>query len=122
LSNTLGAVGPDEAGYMELRAFLDRFFSIYRHYGPVIRAWMEGQVEDREVSHLGVKAFTDIATALGARMREAGSSGDEATISALMALLERFAYFLVSRRLDFDTDATLDTVATVVHRGFFAAA
>ncbi len=83
---------------------------------------MEGQVEDREVSHLGVKAYTDIATALAKRMREAGAPGDEATVSALMALLERFAYFLVSRRLDFDPDETLDTVATVVHRGFFAAA
>ena len=83
---------------------------------------MEGQVEDREVSHLGVRAFTDIATTLGARMRAAGAVGDDAAISALMALLERFAYYLVSRRLDFDNDRTLDTVATVVHRGFFAAA
>jgi AcrR family transcriptional regulator len=122
LSTTLGAVPADETGYAELRSFLDRFFTTYRHYGPVIRAWMEGQVEDREVSHMGVKAFTDIATALGQRMREAGAAGDDATISALMALLERFAYFLVSRRLDFDADDTLDTVATVVHRGFFAAA
>ena len=31
-----------------------------------------------------------------------------------MALLERFAYFLVSRRLDFDTDELLDTVT--LHR------
>ena len=38
-----------------------------------------------------------------------------------MALLERFAYFLVSRRLEFDSDATLDTVTHIVHRGFFAA-
>jgi AcrR family transcriptional regulator len=90
LSTTLGPITPDDQGYAELRAFLDRFFTTYRHYGPVIRAWMEGQVEDREVSKLGVK--------------------------------ERFAYYLVSRRLDFDADATLDTVTTIVHRGFFAAA
>jgi hypothetical protein len=115
-------VTADEAGYAELRAFLERFFATYRHYGPVIRAWMEGQVEDREVSHMGVKAFTDIATALGAAMRDTGAPADDAAISALMAMLERFAYFLVSRRLDFDNEVTLDTVATVVHRGFFAAA
>jgi AcrR family transcriptional regulator len=122
LSTTLGPVTPDDAGYAELRAFLERFFSTYRHYGPVLRAWMEGQVEDREVSRLGVKAFTDIATALGSRMREAGAVGDDAAIAALMSMLERFAYFLVSRRLDFDLDTTLDTVATVVHRAFFQAA
>jgi AcrR family transcriptional regulator len=122
LSKTLGAITPDETGYAELRVFLESFFGTYRHYGPVIRAWMEGQVEDREVSRLGVRAFTDIATALGARMKEAGAPFDGASISALMAMLERFAYFLVSRRLEFDNDATLDTVTTVVHRGFFAAA
>ena len=98
-----------------------RFFATYRRYGPVIRAWMEGHVEDRAVSALGVRSFTEIATALDRRMREAGVASDDASISALMALLERFAYFIVSRRLDFDSDAMLDTVTLIVHRGFFAA-
>jgi hypothetical protein len=39
-----------------------------------------------------------------------------------MAMLERVAYFLVSRRLEFDPDAMLDTLTPLVHRGFFAAA
>jgi AcrR family transcriptional regulator len=121
LAETLGPVALDEAGYAELRAFLGRFFATYRRYGPVLRAWMEGHVEDRAVSALGVRSFTQIASALGRRMREAGGEGDDASISALMALLERFAYFLVSRRLEFDSDAMLDTVTHIVHRGFFAA-
>jgi AcrR family transcriptional regulator len=121
LAETLGPVGRGEAGYAELRAFLGRFFATYRRYGPVIRAWMEGHVEDRAVSALGVRSFTEIATALGRRMSEAGAAADDASISALMALLERFAYFLVSRRLEFDGDTTLDTVTHIVHRGFFAA-
>jgi AcrR family transcriptional regulator len=121
LSETLGPVALDADGYAELRAFLGRFFATYRRYGPVIRAWMEGHIEDRAVSALGVRSFTDIANALSRRIREAGVVDDAASISALMALLERFAYFLVSRRLDFDSDATLDTLTHIVHRGFFAA-
>lgn len=121
LAERLGPVGPGPEGYVALREFLGEFFSTYRRYGPVLRAWMEGHVDDREVSALGVKAFTDIATALGRRMREGGSDGDNASISALMAMLERFAYFLVSRRLDLDPDTMLDTVAHAVHRGFFGA-
>jgi AcrR family transcriptional regulator len=121
LASRLGPVGTDADGYAELREFLDAFFSTYRRYGPVIRAWMEGHVDDREVNALGVQAFTDIATALGRRMREAGAKGDDASISALMAMLERFAYFLESRRLDFDASEILDTLALAVHRGFFAA-
>ena len=123
LAETLGPVGPDaRAATRELRAFLGRFFATYRRYGPVIRAWMEGHVEDRAVARARCRSFTDIATALGRRMREAGVAGRRASISALMALLERFAYFLVSRRLEFDGDAMLDTVTHIVHRGFFARA
>ena len=121
LADTLGPVGPDADGYVELRAFLGKFFATYRRYGPVIRAWMEGHVEDREVGALGVRSFTDIANALDRRIREVGAPTSPASISALMALLERFAYFLVSRRLEFDNDTTLDTVTHIVHRGFFAA-
>ena len=68
-----------------------------------------------------MRSFTDIATALGRQMSAAGVAADDASISALMALLERFAYFLVSRRLEFDGDTTLDTVTHIVHRGFFGA-
>jgi AcrR family transcriptional regulator len=121
LAGGLGEVTVDEAGAAELRQFLETFFSTYARFGPVLRAWMEGNVEDRETSRLGVIAFTDIATALGARMRDAGARGDAASVSALMALLERFAYFLVSRQLEFDSDALFDTVTQVVHRGFFGA-
>ncbi len=121
LADGIGTITADAAGADELRRFLAAFFTTYRRYGPVIRAWMEGHVADREATQLGVHAFTDIATALGRRMHEAGSSGDAASVSALMALLERAAYFLVSRRLEFDGDTLLDTVTHVVHRGFFAA-
>jgi AcrR family transcriptional regulator len=121
LAGGLGVVTGDEAGAAELRRFLETFFSTYARFGPVLRAWMEGNVEDRETSRLGVVAFTDIATALGERMRDAGANGDAASVSALMALLERFAYFLVSRQLEFDSDVLFDTVTRVVHRGFFDA-
>jgi AcrR family transcriptional regulator len=121
LAGGLGVVTGDETGAAELRRFLETFFSTYARFGPVLRAWMEGNVEDRETSRLGVVAFTDIATALGERMRDAGATGDAASVSALMALLERFAYFLVSRQLEFDSDVLFDTVTRIVHRGFFDA-
>jgi hypothetical protein len=42
-------------------------------------------------------------------------------VAALMAMLERFNYALASRRLVLDDDAMLDTLAHVIHRGFFGA-
>jgi AcrR family transcriptional regulator len=121
LAATLGAVTPDDAGWQELRRFLDDFLTTYARYGPVIRAWMEDHVDDRQVNRLGVGAFTAIATTLGQRMHAAGASGNEVSVAALMALLERFAYFRVSRGLDFDRGVLLDTLTSVLHRGFFGA-
>jgi AcrR family transcriptional regulator len=121
LASTLGAVTPDAAGWQELRRFLDDFLTTYARYGPVIRAWMEDHVDDRQVNRLGVGAFTAIATKLGQRMHAAGASGSEVSVAALMALLERFAYFRVSRGLDFDQTVMLDTLTSVLHRGFFGA-
>ncbi|MEX0664548.1 MAG: TetR/AcrR family transcriptional regulator [Acidimicrobiia bacterium] len=122
LAETIGPVTPDEAGRAELRAFLGRFLDTYRRYGPVIRAWMEDQVGDREVDRLGVKAFTAIGDNLGQRMREAGVDGevsDEAAVGALMAMLERFSYALASRRVAMEDGVVLGTLSTIVHRGFF---
>jgi AcrR family transcriptional regulator len=121
LATTLGEIGPDEDGWDELRRFLDDFLSTYARYGPVIRAWMEDHVDDREVNRVGVGAFTTIATTLGQRMRAAGAPGGAAPVAALMALLERFAYFRASRRLDFDEEVMLDTLTSLLHRGFFGA-
>jgi AcrR family transcriptional regulator len=121
LATTLGDIGPDEPGWQELRRFLDEFLSTYSLYGPVIRAWMEDHVDDRQVNRLGVGAFTAIATALGQRMHAAGAPGGDAPVASLMALLERFAYFRASRPLGFDDEVTLDTLTSVLHRGFFGA-
>jgi hypothetical protein len=38
-----------------------------------------------------------------------------------MAMLERFSYALASRRVIVDDDTVLDTLAHIIHRGFFGA-
>jgi hypothetical protein len=121
LAGGLNAITPDAAGEEELRRFHGAFLATYRRHGPVIRAWMEGNVDDREVTALGIRAFTNIANGLAQRMRDTGTPGDDAAIAALMAMLERLAYILVSRRIDVDGNRLLDSVTVVVHRGFFAA-
>jgi len=124
MAETIGRIEPDDAGRDELRAFLARFLGTYRRYGPVIRAWMEDQVGDREVDRLGVKAFTAIGNRLGQRMREAKvevAADEQTAVAALMAMLERFSYGVASRRIVDDDDAVLDTLTIIVHRGFFGA-
>jgi AcrR family transcriptional regulator len=120
LAGEVPEVAPGPAGHAALRAYLDTFLTTYGQYGVVIRAWMEQQVTDREVDRLGVRAFTHIAEAFAARLAAAGAPHDEATVAALMALLERTSYAMSSRDLPVDREVALDTLATVVQRGFFS--
>jgi AcrR family transcriptional regulator len=119
LATRVPPVTPDAEGQAALRAFLGDFLETYGHYGVVIRAWMENQVSDRKVDRLGVDAFTHIAEAFARRLHEAGVPDDEATLASLMAMLERTSYAMTSRDLGLDRTTAVDTLSTVIFRGFF---
>lgn len=125
LTDLAGDVGPIDSGpdgYVELRRFLASFLAVYRRYGPVIRAWMEGQVGDPDVDRLGMKAFAAIHAELGARMQSAAPlEHGEVAVTALMAMIERFSYVVASRQIVGDDGVMLDTLTRIVHRGFFGA-
>jgi hypothetical protein len=111
-----------EDGADALGEFVTAFMATYARYGPVIRAWMEDQMGDSDINRMGVRVFTDIAGALAERLNEADAVATPARVGALMALLERVAYYAASGRLDATDPAMITTVTTVVRRGFFASA
>jgi AcrR family transcriptional regulator len=128
LADTLGPVTPDEAGYRELRGWLGRFSDMYVHYGPVIRAWTEAEVEGDDVGRVGEQVLTAVATALIARISESNDGahsnsgeGFDPQVAALatVAMIERLHYYLLSRQIDVPRDDLLDTTATVLHVGVF---
>jgi AcrR family transcriptional regulator len=124
LAATLGPVAPDEAGREELARWLAQFLATYRRYGAVVRAWMEDQVVDRELVRLGLEAFAAINTSLQARLDVASPAhlaDTQAATAAMLAMVERLAYFTSSRDLGFDDAAIVDTLATLLHRGVFGA-
>jgi len=101
----------------ELRTWLADFIALYRRHGPVIRAWSERQVTDRNLARLGRRSFGRIAAALAERL-PSGASDPQLRAAALLALIERFTYVVTSRDLGWDDDVMVDTLAGVVHRGF----
>jgi AcrR family transcriptional regulator len=122
LSDTLGPVTPDEAGYRELRGWLGRFSDMYVHYGPVIRAWTEAEVEGDDVGRMGEEVLTTMATALISRISESNDSDEfdpQVAALATVAMIERLHYYLLSRQIDMPRDDLLDTVASVLHIGVF---
>jgi AcrR family transcriptional regulator len=123
LAAELGPIGPGPEGIEELRSWLERFLAAYRRYGPVIRRWMEDQAIDRSLRRLGRRAFADITGSLVQRLgegRAAHAASPELAAAALLAMIERSAYFVTSRDLELDDGVLLTTLATVIHRGFFA--
>jgi AcrR family transcriptional regulator len=124
LAATLGPVTPDAAGRDELARWLQQFVTTYRRYGAVVRAWMEDQVIDRQLVRVGLKAFASIMDNLQQRLAEADPKhlhDPEVATAAMLAMIERLAYFTSSRDLGFDDDAIVDTLATMLHRGVFGA-
>ena len=119
----LGEVDPGPEGLEVIRVWLADFVDTYRRYGVVIRAWMEDTLSDNDLVRLGEETFGEIATILIARLESASAPNvkdPQLASIALLALYERHTYFLVSRGTAPDDEAALDTIARMIHRGWFA--
>lgn len=113
-------IAPGAEGYAALREWLARFIEIYGHYGPVIRAWTEADVDESDLGRLGEAVTGDFATALITRLSAAADvAHPQLAALATIAMIERFNYYLASRRFEADRDDVLDTLTSIIHAGVF---
>jgi AcrR family transcriptional regulator len=120
LANSLGSIGPDEAGFTELRGWLGRFCDLYEHYGPVIRAWAEADVDESDWGRMGTEMTLEFTSGLARRIAPANSAVDpEIAALAFVAMIERFNYYNLSRDMQYNRDEMLETLTTIVHTGLF---
>jgi AcrR family transcriptional regulator len=123
LSDSLPTIAPSPEGYAALRAWLARFFELYDHYHPVIRAWMEtGSGGSIDVRSIGAGVLSGFLRNLVERVREVDPPAvqDAGTAAlAMVAMVERFGFYAVNQVQPLDRDATLDTLATILHKGLF---
>jgi AcrR family transcriptional regulator len=119
LSKLLGPVGPNRSGYDELRAWLLRYLELYQRYHPVIRAWTESEVGG-DLAQLGASVLGGFTRSLTHRIA-ASEQGIDPRLAALamVAMVERFSYYVVARDLAVDRDDMLDTLASILHVGVF---
>ena len=103
----------------DLVDWLAGFVEGYRRHGAVIRAWMEDHARDRGLRKLADQSFATVVADLGRRV-DTTALGPLGPV-ALMAMLERYTYFAISRDLTADRE-TLRSVATLIERGFLTKA
>jgi AcrR family transcriptional regulator len=119
LVGRLGDIPSDPSGRAAVRSWLTEFVAIYRSYGVVIRSWVENQVNNPELTQLGLDTFAAVAGQLTDRMERSHPDDAALRVTALVSLMERFTFLATTRDLGSE-DRVLDTAATVIHQGFFA--
>jgi AcrR family transcriptional regulator len=123
LADSLGQLTADANGYAELRRWLAAFAELHRHYGPVIKAWTEAEIDASDFGRLGTSVLGDFAGALARRIAASPGIDADPTIAslALVAMIERFSYYVVAGQVTGDPDALLDTLTEVTFAALFGA-
>jgi AcrR family transcriptional regulator len=102
----------DGDGRDALREWLERFADLYDQYGAVIRAWTEAEIVDSEFGRIGVDLVTQFAGCLEDRLRVAAPDVDpQVAALAIVAMIERSNYYVLSRQLKVGREEMLDTLA-----------
>jgi AcrR family transcriptional regulator len=124
LDTALDKVGPDAAGWREVREWIERFSEAWRRYAPILRAWTDLVMSDRQLSEQAHSAATGVASHLASRIAEAGplpGIDPVAASEAVVAMVDRFHYLRQFAGEPIDASA-LDTLATIVHSALFGGA
>ncbi len=121
LTDELGTIEPTARGLRELRDWVARFLALGVRYGPIIRAWTEAEIEASDVGRLGTELLGEVAATLGARIGGATDDDVDPTVGsmAVVAMVERFNYYLVSGQIEAPTDEVVDLLAGVTFAGLF---
>jgi AcrR family transcriptional regulator len=122
LAAQLPAAGPGRAGLAELRDWVGRFYDLYAHYDPVIRAWTELNMSNPEMARSGAFVLRRFIDQLVRRVREADvpAVGDpEAAAMAMVAMVERATYYALVGLVRIERDRLVDNLASILHAGLF---
>jgi AcrR family transcriptional regulator len=121
LADSLPPITPDAAGEQSLRTWLGSFADLYEHYGPVVRAWTEAETGASEFGRLGTDVLAEFTRVLVDRVRTAAPVDLDPVVTsiALVAMIERCNYYVLSRQVEITREAMIETLAAVTHAALF---
>jgi AcrR family transcriptional regulator len=123
LAASLGPLAPGPEGRADLEAWIGRFADLYEHYGAVIRAWTEAEIGSHEFGRLGTDVAARFARVFSERIAAAAPDDLDPVIAALalVAMLERLNYYVLSKQVRVPRDQMVATLARVTHAALFGA-
>lgn len=122
LAGSLPPIKPSRPGYEELRIWLGRFYDLYEHYQPVIRAWTEANAQNQEMAREGARVLRSFTDQLVLRVREIGRptvADPEVAALAMVSMVERVTFYAVAHMALVQRDDLVDTLASILHVGLF---
>jgi AcrR family transcriptional regulator len=122
LADELPSILPTKSGYDELRSWLRRFFDLYEHYHPVIRAWTELNAQNIEMARTGAFVLRRFIDQLVRRVREINPtpvSDPETAALAMVSMVERSTFYAIVGMVKVDREDLIDNLAAILHVGLF---
>lgn len=120
LAEQLPSVKANKSGYEELRAWVGRFYDLYAHYHPVIRAWTELNTSNAEMARNGAYVLRRFIDQLVLRVRETDPLANPETAAlAMVAMLERATFYAIVGLVRVDRDELVDHLSSILHVGLF---
>jgi AcrR family transcriptional regulator len=121
LADALGPLAPGPDGRAELEEWIGRFADLYEKYGPIVRAWTEAEIGSDAFGRIGVDVMTRFTQVLTDRVADAAPPGVDPTIAALalVAMLERLNYYVLSGQVRVDRDEMVETLARVTQAAVY---
>jgi AcrR family transcriptional regulator len=118
LADSLPRIDATPQGRTALRDWIAEFSALYERYGAVIRAWTDAEISSSEFGRVGEGVLGGFSVAVARRLRTAADDGFDPQIAALavVAMLERLNYYVLTRAVEIDHDTMIDTLTDVTLR------
>jgi AcrR family transcriptional regulator len=127
LAEQLEGIEPGEAGYEQLRRWMESFIDNYEENSPVVVAWMSARPQDERFDKLGREVLAKFAGRIAQAIRHSAGRNDGHAMHpgiaavSLVAMLERFCYYWLVRGGEFKRADVTATLASIWHQSIFGA-
>ena len=119
LAESLEPVALTDAGFADLRGWLERYLDLCARLGPVFHAWTEAFATKAAFGDLGSQTLDAFTATLEERLAAMGTATPHLTAFALLGMLDRFSLYVRYERVGVPWDEMLDGLTRVVQGMLF---